>query len=178
MQEILTDADLDHAERFTQMVMEERARLEQSIVPSGHTLVGTRLGGALSAAGAYAELCGGVSYLEYVRALSSRVKSDWPGLLADLRRLHSLAASLPETAGRLRTRSPQSHRRQCRAGCRAAPVPDHDRRPAPAGRTEARPAPLLSAQARKDSLFPRRSTMWDWGATCAIRAMSSTVRLW
>ncbi len=99
MQEILTDADLDHAERFTQMVMEERARLEQSIVPSGHTLVGTRLGGALSAAGAYAELCGGVSYLEYVRALSSRVKSDWPGLLADLRRLHSLAASLPETAG-------------------------------------------------------------------------------
>ena len=35
----------------------------------------------------------------YVRALSSRVKSDWPGLLADLRRLHSLAASLPETAG-------------------------------------------------------------------------------
>ena len=99
MQEILTDADLDHAERFTQMVMEERARLEQSIVPSGHTLVGTRLGGALSAAGAYAELCGGVSYLEYVRALSSRVKNDWPGLLADLRRLHSLAASLPETAG-------------------------------------------------------------------------------
>lgn len=98
MREILLDADFDHAERFAQMVMEERARLEQSIVPSGHTLVGTRLGGGLSAAGAYAELCGGVSCLEYVRALSGRVKSDWPGLLEELRRLHARAASLPEAA--------------------------------------------------------------------------------
>ena len=98
MREILVDADFDHAERFTQMVMEERARLEQSIIPSGHSLVGARLGGGLSTAGAYAELCGGVSYLEYVRALSSRVKHDWPGLLADMRRLHHLAAALPEPA--------------------------------------------------------------------------------
>ena len=97
MREILLDADLDHAERFTQMVMEERARLEQSLIPSGHSLVGTRLGGALSAAGAYAELCGGTSYLEYIRALSARVRNDWPSLLEDLRRLHSLVAALPET---------------------------------------------------------------------------------
>lgn len=98
MREILADADFDHAGRFSQMVMEERARLEQSIIPSGHSLVGARLGGGLSVAGAYAELCGGVSYLEYVRALSSRVKNDWPGLLADLRRLHHLVAVLPEAA--------------------------------------------------------------------------------
>ncbi|MCH5276600.1 MAG: insulinase family protein [Desulfovibrionaceae bacterium] len=92
MREILTETCFDKRERFTQMVMEEKARLEQSLIPSGHSLVSVRLGARLSPTGWLAERSGGVSYLFYIRDLAQRLEQDWPSVLADLRQLHRLVA--------------------------------------------------------------------------------------
>ena len=92
MEEILGEPDFDNHDRFVQMVLEEKARMEQAAVPSGHTLVNTRLGGRLSTVGRLSEELNGVSALFFLRALSRRVEEDWTGVSADLRELHSLVA--------------------------------------------------------------------------------------
>lgn len=48
MAEVLTDTNFDNPQRFTQMVLEERARLEQSLIPAGHGTVIARLRAAYS----------------------------------------------------------------------------------------------------------------------------------
>ena len=88
MEEILTEPDFDARERFTQMVLEEKARMEQSAVPSGHILVNTRLNGRLSLAGRISEEMNGVEALFYARELGRRVESDWASVATDLRALH------------------------------------------------------------------------------------------
>lgn len=88
--EVLLDVRLDDRARFTQMALEERARLEQSIIPAGHGLVATRLRAGLSAAGRINEIMGGVSYLESLRALGARLAADWPSVLADLESLRGI----------------------------------------------------------------------------------------
>ena len=77
------------------MVLEERARLEQSIIPAGHGLVMTRLRAAYSPAGQLSERLGGVTSLNAVRALSERVQSDWPSVRADLEILRGLVLNRP-----------------------------------------------------------------------------------
>ncbi len=91
LREVLTEARFDDAERFGRMVLEEKARLEHSLVPSGHALVSARLQGALSAGGQMGECLQGVSALLFVRGLVERLASDWPGVLADLERIRSVA---------------------------------------------------------------------------------------
>jgi len=90
MEEILFEADFDNRDRFAQMVLEEKARMEQSAVPSGHILVNTRLNGRLSLVGRISEEMNGVNALFYVRELSRRVEEDWDSVAADLRALHEL----------------------------------------------------------------------------------------
>ena len=79
--EVLTDTNFDNPQRFTQMVLEERARLEQSLIPAGHGTVIARLRAAYSLAGQISEAIGGITYLEAIRALSERVVSDWDSCL-------------------------------------------------------------------------------------------------
>ncbi|WP_458400707.1 insulinase family protein [Mailhella sp.] len=88
MEEILFEPDFDNRERFAQMVLEEKARMEQSAVPSGHMLVNTRLNGRLSLVGRISEEMNGVNALFYARELSRRVEEDWSSVAADLRSLH------------------------------------------------------------------------------------------
>jgi len=88
MEEVLFEPDFGNRERFVQMVLEEKARMEQAAVPSGHMLVNTRLSGRLSQAGRLSEEMHGVSALFHVRALSRRVEEDWASVEADLRELH------------------------------------------------------------------------------------------
>ena len=90
MEEILFEPDFDNRERFAQMVLEEKARMEQSAVPSGHMLVNTRLNGRLSLVGRISEEMNGVNALFYARELSRRVEEDWASVSADLRALHEL----------------------------------------------------------------------------------------
>lgn len=88
--EILLEPKFDNRERFTQMVLEEKARLEQTIIPGGHSLVSVRLGGGLSATGRLIELTGGITYLSFIRDLAKRMENRWPSVLADLHDLHRL----------------------------------------------------------------------------------------
>ncbi len=88
MEEILCEPNFDDRERFLQMVLEEKARMEQSAVPSGNALVRLRLGGRLSLAGRINEEMTGVSALVWLRALAERAEQDWPSVLADLNALH------------------------------------------------------------------------------------------
>ena len=90
MEEILSEPDFDNRERFMQMALEEKARMEQAAVPSGHILVNTRLNGRLSAVGRISEEMNGVSALMYVRELIRRLEQDWEGVRADLAELHGV----------------------------------------------------------------------------------------
>ncbi len=93
MREILLEAELDDKERFSRMVLEEKARLEHSLVPSGHSFVSLRLRAAQSASGRMEEGLGGIDHLLYLRELANRVNSDWPGVLAELEALRAAALS-------------------------------------------------------------------------------------
>lgn len=90
MEEILREPDFDNRERFVQMVLEEKARMEQAVVPSGHAFVNTRLSGRLSQVGRLGEALNGVSALSFLRELCRRVEEDWPSVAADLSKLHAL----------------------------------------------------------------------------------------
>lgn len=88
MEEILSEPDFDNRERFTQMALEEKARMEQAAVPSGHVLVNTRLNGRLSTVGRISEEMNGVNAFFYVRELIRRLEEDWESVRADLAELH------------------------------------------------------------------------------------------
>ena len=84
MHDILTTVKLDNRERFHQIVLETKARMEASLVPSGHSYVSSRLGAAFSEAAWVNEQLGGVAFLTFVRKLAEQVDNDWPGVLAKL----------------------------------------------------------------------------------------------
>ena len=90
LHDVLFNARFDDRERFRLMVGEEKARMEQSLVPSGHMVVLSRLRARASLAGWAAERMGGLEALEAVRALAREVDSDWPGVLARLEELRGV----------------------------------------------------------------------------------------
>ena len=84
MTEVLAECNFDQPDRFLRMALEEKARQEHGLVPSGHMVVAARLRASLSVAGMLTEYTGGVSCLSYLRQLADRVERDWPGVLQDL----------------------------------------------------------------------------------------------
>ncbi len=87
--DILLRMNLDNQGRFSQILLEEKARLEESLIPSGHNIVSTRLRAHFNEAGKAAEQMGGVSQLFFLRGLVERVKNDWPSvrkILENIRR--------------------------------------------------------------------------------------------
>jgi len=88
VQDVLLTVKLDNQERFQQMVMEEKARVEQNLVSAGHQVVNLRLRAHFSEAHWAAEQMGGISYLFFVRKLALAVDEDWPGVLDVLREMH------------------------------------------------------------------------------------------
>ena len=90
MGDVLLDARLDNRERFKQMALEEKAGFEARLVPSGNSIVDTRLRSGLTEASWIAEQTGGVSYLAFLRDLVGRVDSDWDGVKAALLRIRDM----------------------------------------------------------------------------------------
>jgi len=88
LHDMLLTVRWDNRERFRQMVMEEKARVEQKLVPAGHQMVGLRLRSHFGEAHWAAEQMSGISYLLFVRKLARAVNDDWPGVLAALERMH------------------------------------------------------------------------------------------
>ena len=90
LQDVLLTVRLDNHERFRQMVLEEKARQEQKLVPSGHQIINLRLRSHFNEADWAAEQIGGVSYLFFLRDLARRVEEDWPGVLAILQEVRQI----------------------------------------------------------------------------------------
>ena len=90
LRDVLLTANLDNQERFRQMVLEAKARKEASLVPSGHSIVSTRLRAHFSEAGRVAEQMGGVSYLFFLRQLARDVDNEWPSVRAKLEQIRQM----------------------------------------------------------------------------------------
>lgn len=88
-EEVLLETDFNDQDRFTQMVLEEKARQEQGMIPAGHSVVALRLASTLGQTALLSELTGGVSYLDYLRQLIGRVEKDWPSVLRELETLRT-----------------------------------------------------------------------------------------
>ena len=84
MLDMLQTVKLDNPQRFKQIVLKTKARLESSLIPGGHQYVGGRLRAAFSTAGWVEEQLDGVDSLFFVRRLAEQVENDWPGVLAQL----------------------------------------------------------------------------------------------
>jgi Zn-dependent M16 (insulinase) family peptidase len=90
LRDVLTGARLDNRERFQQLVLEEKAAIESSLVPAGRSYVDTRLRACFSEDGWADELIGGVSYLFHLRKLADQVANDWDGVAATLERIRKI----------------------------------------------------------------------------------------
>jgi hypothetical protein len=84
LRDVLLTVKLDNPERFKQIVMQEKARLESGIVPSGHSFAMTRLGSLLNEASWANEQIAGVDYLFFVRGLIERIETDWAAVHREL----------------------------------------------------------------------------------------------
>ncbi len=88
--EIILETEFDNLERFRQMLFEERARQEQHLVPSGHSVVLARLAAARSVAGGLSELADGISNMDIIRDWADNLDERWSELKADLNVIRDL----------------------------------------------------------------------------------------
>ncbi len=88
--DVLLKVRLDNRERFLQMVLEAKARLEENLVPSGHQVVSTRLRALFSEADWAEEQMKGISQLFFLRTLSKGVEENWPEVLRALEEIRTL----------------------------------------------------------------------------------------
>jgi Zn-dependent M16 (insulinase) family peptidase len=87
LKHVLLTVKLDNKKRFQQMVMEQKARQEEKLVPEGHQVVNLRLRSHFNEADWAAEQMRGVSYLFFLKELNRKIDEDWPGVLAALEHL-------------------------------------------------------------------------------------------
>jgi Zn-dependent M16 (insulinase) family peptidase len=88
--DVLLKVRLDNRERFQQMVLEAKARLEENLVPGGHQYVNTRLRALFSEADWAEEQMKGISQLFFLRTLSKVVEENWPEVLRVLEEIRTL----------------------------------------------------------------------------------------
>jgi hypothetical protein len=91
--DVLLKVRLDNRERFQQMVLEGKARLEENLVPAGHQYVNTRLRALFSEADWAEEQMKGISQIFFLRSLSKAVEENWPEVLRVLEEIRSLLIS-------------------------------------------------------------------------------------
>jgi Zn-dependent M16 (insulinase) family peptidase len=84
LRDALLSPRLDDRDRVRQIVLEQKARLEASLVPGGTMYVASRLRAHVDEAGRAREQLRGVSQLFYVRDLMRRVDDDWAGVAGAL----------------------------------------------------------------------------------------------
>lgn len=89
--EVLLEAQLDDADRFRRMVLEEKAALESAMIPQGHRVINRRLRGHFTPGYRADEQMSGVDQLFFLRTLADEIESDWGGVLS---RLEAVRAQL------------------------------------------------------------------------------------
>jgi len=96
LRDVLLGVRLDDRDRFRQILLESKARKEQSLVPAGHQVVATRLMSHFSEPDWAAEQMGGLESLFSLRELLKMVDEDWPGVLS---RLEEIRRTLVQREG-------------------------------------------------------------------------------
>ncbi len=96
-EDVLLTVKLNNRDRFRQMLMEEKARVEQKLIPTGHQMVNLRLKSHFSPSHWAAEQMGGISYLFFIRQLVQDVENDWPKVLAILKNIHGILVNRKAT---------------------------------------------------------------------------------
>uniref|UniRef100_K3YPJ6 Peptidase M16C associated domain-containing protein n=1 Tax=Setaria italica TaxID=4555 RepID=K3YPJ6_SETIT len=84
MYTILQDVQFTEQQRFKQFVSQSKARMENRLRGSGHGIAAARMDAKLNAAGWISEQMGGVSYLEYLRDLETKIDQDWDSISSSL----------------------------------------------------------------------------------------------
>jgi Zn-dependent M16 (insulinase) family peptidase len=95
LKDVLCGANLHDRDRFRQMALEEKARLESRLVAAGHAIVNGRLRARFNEADWAAEQMGGVSYLFFLRQLAQQIDSDWPSVLKILEAIRTTLLTGP-----------------------------------------------------------------------------------
>jgi Zn-dependent M16 (insulinase) family peptidase len=90
LRDILLTTQFDDKERFRQILLEEKARQESSLIPMGHMVVNQRLRAHFTISDWLNEQMNGVSYLFFLRDLLERLDENWPDTLEKLRRINNL----------------------------------------------------------------------------------------
>jgi Zn-dependent M16 (insulinase) family peptidase len=93
VRDMLTTVQLDNLQRFKQIVLKSKARLEASLVPAGHSYVAGRLRAAFTTARWAEEQLDGIDHLFFVRRLAEEIDRDWPAVLARLEAVKRLLVS-------------------------------------------------------------------------------------
>ncbi|MCW5848539.1 MAG: insulinase family protein [Anaerolineae bacterium] len=89
LRDVLLTARFDNRDRFLQMVLEAKARMEPAIIFSGSSFVDSRLSAVYNEADWADEQMGGLASLFFVRRLAEQVTNDWPSVLARLEELRT-----------------------------------------------------------------------------------------
>ncbi|MGL4721743.1 MAG: insulinase family protein [Desulfovibrionaceae bacterium] len=87
--DILSNPQFNNKERFLKILLEEKARAEQSLIPSGHSTVLSRLFAHCSYLGRIEESISGVTNLQFLRKLINDVSTNWDAVLSQLQEIHS-----------------------------------------------------------------------------------------
>ena len=90
LRDVLLQAHLNNQERLKQLVLEEKASKESSLVPGGSHFVDMRIRANFHEADWAEEQTGGVSYLWFLRKLADGFEASWPTLSAAMERIRSL----------------------------------------------------------------------------------------
>ena len=96
LRDVLLTSRTDNRERLRQIVIEEKARLEGNLLPSGHGYVLSRLGAQYSPADWVAEQASGFAGLAFLRELAAQIDADWPRTQA---RIDAVKAALINRSG-------------------------------------------------------------------------------
>ncbi|KAE8009011.1 hypothetical protein FH972_005469 [Carpinus fangiana] len=81
---VLQEVRFTDQQRFKQFVSQSKARMENRLRGSGHGVAAARMDAKLNVAGWISEKMGGVSYLEFLKALEENVDQDWEEISSSL----------------------------------------------------------------------------------------------
>lgn len=90
VRDVLHGAKFDDAERFRQLVLEDKAQREAYLGIIGQAIAGTRLAAHFTEAGWAQEQINGISTLFFVRDVAQKLERSWDAVLADLETIRGI----------------------------------------------------------------------------------------
>ena len=90
LEDMLVRARLDNRTRVQQLLLQARTQLESSLIPAGHSFVGTRMTANATEVEWVDELTDGISALQWLRRVTEDFDRQWPDILATLEEMRRL----------------------------------------------------------------------------------------